>query len=100
MSATWAPRVYDQDKLQEAAGAFRYALELKPDDPGMLCNLGRTLQKQGELAEALVHLKRGHELGSRNAHWPHPSAEWVKDCEELVERASGRQRNNEDQGRN
>jgi serine/threonine protein kinase/Flp pilus assembly protein TadD len=81
---------HDQGKLPEAAAAFRYALELKPDEPGMLCNLGRTLQKQGDLAEALVHLKRGHELGSRDAKWAHPSGKWVKDCEEEIEKSSSR----------
>ncbi len=30
-------------------------------------------------------LKRGHELGSRNPRWPHPSAQWVKQCERFVE---------------
>jgi hypothetical protein len=30
-------------------------------------------------------MRRGHELGSRNPHWPHPSAQWIKECERLVE---------------
>ncbi len=81
---------HEQGKLPEAAAAFRYALKLKPDEPGMLCNLGRTLQKQGDLAEALVHLKRGHELGSRHGHWSHPSAKWVKDCEAQIEKTGSR----------
>ncbi len=76
---------FEQGKIPEAAAAFRYALELKPDDPGMLCNLGRTLQQQGDLVEALLHLKRGHELGSRDPKWSHPSAQWVQDCERRLE---------------
>jgi len=35
----------------------------------------------GHLGKALHALRRGHEIGSRRAHWPHPTARWVADCE-------------------
>jgi hypothetical protein len=39
------------------------------------------LQEKGEFAEALVALKRGHELGSRDPRWRYPSAQWIRQCE-------------------
>jgi hypothetical protein len=47
--------------------------------------LGGMLKRQGQFADALAALKRGHELGSRTPGWPYPSAEWVRDAEHLVE---------------
>src|SRR5262249_15451558 len=41
-------------------------------------------QEQGQFGDALVALRRGHELGSRDPKWPHPSASWVRQCERLV----------------
>src|SRR5262249_42173300 len=49
------------------------------------CNLGEVLRDKGQFAEALLHMRRGHELGSRNPRWPHPTAQWVKDYESLAE---------------
>jgi hypothetical protein len=43
------------------------------------------LQQRGQFAEALVALKRGHELGSKNPRWPYPSAQWVRQCERWVQ---------------
>jgi len=42
-------------------------------------------RRQGRFAEALIELKRGHELGSKNPNWRYPSAEWVREAERLVE---------------
>jgi hypothetical protein len=51
-----------------------------------------TLQEQGffveslsHFVEALSHLERGHELGSKQPNWRSPSAQWVSDCRRLVE---------------
>ena len=35
----------------------------------------------------LVTTERGHELGSRRKHWPHPSARWLRQCRRLNELA-------------
>jgi Flp pilus assembly protein TadD len=74
-----------QGRLDQAVPAHREAIRLKKDYAEAHCNLGLLLQQQGQFAEALVALKRGHELGSRNPRWPHPSAQWVRQCERLVQ---------------
>jgi serine/threonine protein kinase/Flp pilus assembly protein TadD len=73
-------------RLDEAAAAQRRAIERQPDYAEAHCNLGFVLRKQGDLAQALAALKRGHELGSRRPRWPYPSAQWVQECQRLVER--------------
>jgi serine/threonine-protein kinase len=74
-----------QGKLAEAEAAYREALRLKPDYPTARCNLGHALRRQGEFRKALVELRRGDELGSRDPKWRYPSARWVRDCERLIE---------------
>jgi tetratricopeptide (TPR) repeat protein len=72
-------------RLDEAISEYREAVRLKEDFAEAHCNLGSALELKGQFAEALVHRRRGHELGSKNPHWPHPSAQWVRNCERLVE---------------
>jgi serine/threonine-protein kinase len=43
------------------------------------------LKQKGQFREALGELRRGHELGSRTASWRYPSAQWVRECERLIE---------------
>src|SRR5262249_45230592 len=75
----------DKGRLDEAIAEFREAIRLKKDDAEAHLNLGQALGEQGHFAEALSHLRRGHELGSQNPRWLHPSAQWVEQCERLVE---------------
>ncbi len=75
----------------EAAAAFRKAIALRPDYAESHCNLGYVLQQQGELAQALISLERGHELGSQRKDWHYPSAEWVRECRRQLE-VAGRPR--------
>jgi tetratricopeptide (TPR) repeat protein len=72
-------------QLDEAIAAYREAIRLNKDYPEAHCNLGHALRNKGQFAEALTHLRLGHKLGSRNPRWPYPSAQWVKQCERLVE---------------
>jgi tetratricopeptide (TPR) repeat protein len=72
-------------RRDEAITAYREAIRLKKDFAEAHCNLGDVLEQKGLFAEALVHRRRGHELGSKNPNWPHPSAQWVRNCERLVE---------------
>src|SRR5262249_1149736 len=44
------------------------------------------LLQRGDFAEALAPFQRGHELGIKRAGWNYPSAHWVSDCEQLIER--------------
>jgi tetratricopeptide (TPR) repeat protein len=80
--------LHNQRKLGEAIAAYRKSLALNPNGAKAHLNLGLALRDQGEFAQALLHLKRGYELGSRDRHWPYESAEWVKDCERLIEAAA------------
>jgi tetratricopeptide (TPR) repeat protein len=75
----------NQGRYAEAEAAYREALHLEPDSPHTYCNLGMALYKQGRLAEALAFLRRGDELGRKLPDWSFPSADWVRDCERLVE---------------
>jgi tetratricopeptide (TPR) repeat protein/serine/threonine protein kinase len=87
------PRVYynlgvvlhAKGQLDEAIAAWRQAVRLKNDYAEAHCNLGLALKAQGRPREALTALKRGHELGSRDPRWPHPSLRWIQQTERLVE---------------
>src|SRR5262249_25940367 len=72
-------------QLDGAIEANRKVIALKPDHAEAHCNLGQCLRQRGEFREALEHLRRGHDLGSRNPRWPYPSAQWVRQCERQVE---------------
>jgi tetratricopeptide (TPR) repeat protein len=71
--------------LDGAIAEYRETLRLKEDCPEAHCNLGGALESKGRFAEALVHRRRGHELGSKRPGWPYPSGQWVTQCERLVE---------------
>jgi tetratricopeptide (TPR) repeat protein len=77
--------LYDKDQLDEALAAFRQAIQYKKDFPEAHCNMGQVLMQKGEFGEALVELRRGHELGSRMPNWRYPSAQWIQECERLIE---------------
>jgi serine/threonine-protein kinase len=68
-----------------AIAAFRRAVRFKPDSAEMLFNLGFHLRDRGQLAEALTYLRRGHEVASKTSRRSFPSAQWVKECERLLE---------------
>jgi serine/threonine protein kinase/Flp pilus assembly protein TadD len=74
-----------KNQLDEAIAEYREAIRFKKDLPDAHCNLGLALVKKGYLHEALSYLRRGHQLGSRNPRWAYPSAEWVQQCERLLE---------------
>jgi Flp pilus assembly protein TadD len=72
-------------RLDEAVAEFKEAIRLKKDYAEAHCNLGSVLGQRGQFTEALVYLRRGHELGSKDPRWPYPSAQWVRNCERLVD---------------
>jgi tetratricopeptide (TPR) repeat protein len=74
-----------QGRLEEAIAECREALRIKKDYPRALCFLGHALCDQGRFADALAAMKQGHELGARNPRWAYPSAEWVVQCQRLLE---------------
>jgi tetratricopeptide (TPR) repeat protein/serine/threonine protein kinase len=86
-AAIWLDRgrAYSRlDQVQKAVPDYRKAIEINPNCAEAHCNLGLALRDTGDLAEALKHLKRGHELGNRKPGWSYPSAEWVRGCEKLL----------------
>ena len=74
-----------QDKIVEAEAAYRRAIQFDAEEPNYRLNLGDVLRRKGQFRESLAQYRRSHELGSKNPHWPYPSAQWVKDGERLVE---------------
>jgi serine/threonine protein kinase/Tfp pilus assembly protein PilF len=80
---------YDKSRWEEAIVAFRETLRLRPLYAEAHCNLGLALKWHGDFRQALEELRRGHELGSKNARWSYPSVRWVRECEHLV-RLEGR----------
>jgi hypothetical protein len=75
----------DKGQLDEAIAEYREVIRIKPDSAESHCNLGHALRRQGEFRKALEALRRGHEIGSKDSHWPYPSAQWVQQCEREVE---------------
>jgi serine/threonine protein kinase/tetratricopeptide (TPR) repeat protein len=79
----------EQGRLDEALEAFKRALALKADYAEAQCDLGHCLVRQGRFTEGRDALQRGHELGSKQAGWNHPSAQWVRNADALI-RLDGR----------
>jgi serine/threonine-protein kinase len=71
-------------RLEEALAASQKALALRQDFAEAQCNLGHCLVRMGRFAEGRDALQRGHELGSKQPGWRHPSAQWVRDAEALI----------------
>ncbi|HVJ82575.1 MAG TPA: protein kinase [Planctomycetia bacterium] len=69
----------------EAVAAFSESIRIQPEAGEPHCEMARVLQLQGKFKEALPVWKRGHELGSKNPRWPYPSAQWIRDCERLIQ---------------
>ena len=72
-------------EIDAAIASYREVIRLKPDLAEAHCNLGHKLNQRELFAEALGHLERGHDLGSKRPDWRYPSAQWVDDCRRLVE---------------
>jgi serine/threonine-protein kinase len=71
--------------LPGAIAACEKAIALKPNLAEAHCNLGLALRQLGGFRKALEALRRGHELGSKTHNWRNPSAQWLRECERLVE---------------
>jgi tetratricopeptide (TPR) repeat protein len=71
--------------LEGAVAAYRRALDLNPKYAEAHCNLGHALRDQGQFRAALQALRRGHDLGAKDPRWRYPSADWVRQCQRLVD---------------
>jgi tetratricopeptide (TPR) repeat protein len=67
-----------------AIAALREALRLDPQSAEGHMNLGSLLGRQGRFAEALEHLKKAHEIGSKRPDWRQPTAQLVRMTENFV----------------
>jgi tetratricopeptide (TPR) repeat protein len=76
--------LHAQRKTDEGAAAYREVIRLRPEAPKAHCFLGLILRDQGNFADALKLLRRGHEFGTKQPGWSLPSAEWVREAEQLV----------------
>src|SRR5262249_46494360 len=72
-------------QLDDAIVAYRKAIRLRKDYAAAHCSLGYALMQRGELREALGTLRLGHKLASTDPRRRHPLAQWVRQCERLVE---------------
>jgi eukaryotic-like serine/threonine-protein kinase len=70
-----------QGNLQFAVVQFQTATKIKKDYAEAHCQLGLALRQTGQFAKALESLRKGHELGSRDPKWAHPSADWIRETE-------------------
>jgi Flp pilus assembly protein TadD len=55
----------DLGRPGEAAAEYLEAVRLRTNIPEVHLSLGLSLKEQGQYAEAVAALRRGHELGSR-----------------------------------
>jgi serine/threonine-protein kinase len=75
--------LWRKGRLHGAVASYRRAIRLAPEYAKAHCNMGLVLQRQGKFTAALDALERGHALGSKDPHWPYPSAKWVRHCRYL-----------------
>jgi Flp pilus assembly protein TadD len=80
---------HGKDQVDAAMAEYRQALRLEPLNALAHTNLGQCLM-QTSLTEALVYLRRGHELASQNPDSDNPDFEqrfalYVQRCEHLIE---------------
>jgi tetratricopeptide (TPR) repeat protein len=80
-----ANSLYALGRLDEAEREYRLTVELEPNRAEDYCRLGALLTLKGQFPAALAQYRRGHEVGSQQDGWPWPSAQWVKEAEDLVE---------------
>jgi tetratricopeptide (TPR) repeat protein len=71
-------------QLDAALAAVAKAIRIQPDYAEAYCDLGRFLEMQGRFTEALTARQRGHALGCKRPDWHYPSAQWVREAEQMV----------------
>lgn len=80
-----------------AVDALRIAVDASPDSAEVRCNLGLALMYSGDPQGALLHLRKGHELGTKSEDWSHPSAEWLSLADSVATLADGFDRRHREQ---
>jgi tetratricopeptide (TPR) repeat protein len=74
----------NKGEVDEAFACYQKAIALKPKYAEAHCNVASVLMRQGRFAESLAAYQRGHELGTKQPGWRHPSAAWVYRAEQLA----------------
>jgi serine/threonine protein kinase/tetratricopeptide (TPR) repeat protein len=70
--------------VKGAIASYQQAVALDANLAEVHCRLGKLLMGEDQLPAALEELKIGHKLGSQRPDWPHPSSQWVQDCQLLL----------------
>ncbi len=73
-----------QGKLDEAIAEYHKAIQLKPEEYLPHRNLGHALRQLGDYAGSLAEFRKANDLGSKQAGWKEPSAEWVAEAERMA----------------
>src|SRR5262249_52413179 len=76
-----------QRKLDDAIAAFRAAIKLEPKSFHAHRNLALALREKGEFRKALEEMHLSDKLAPGV---PHPSANWVRECERRAELEAAR----------
>jgi tetratricopeptide (TPR) repeat protein len=74
--------LHDRDP-DRAIAVYEAAIRVDPNHAEMYCGLGQCLMGRGRFAEALVVLRKGHELGRQRPGWALPSEQWVQEAERM-----------------
>jgi serine/threonine-protein kinase len=74
-----------QGKFGEAVIEYREAIALQPEYPEAHINLCHVLKDQGDFAGALEAVRAVQALRSKVPGLPYPPAQWVRQCEQLLE---------------
>jgi hypothetical protein len=51
--------------------------------------LGRSLQRQDRLDQAVNELQTCHDIGAKDPRWNLPSREWLEECQALIDERDG-----------
>ncbi len=73
-----------QGETDEAIREYREVVRINPNHAEAYCNLAGALRERGDYAGALAMYRKGHDLGSQQAGWSYPSAQWVADADRAV----------------
>jgi serine/threonine-protein kinase len=76
----------EKKELDGAIDHYQIALQIDPTYAEAHCNLGLALRDQGRFSEALMHLEKGHQHGSKQPDWQDPSDQWVQKLRALLQK--------------
>jgi serine/threonine-protein kinase len=72
-------------QVNDSIAQFRAVIRINKDDAWAYCALAYGLKEKGRFAEALGYLKEGYRLASHDARLKQVGAQWLRECERLVQ---------------